>query len=203
MTQIIVTPQAQREVEEAATTINLPADVWSRVAHSLRVLETFPLAGAELGGADGPRLGSFSDLGLGCSCYIAMRNRRIESSSSRCTTRERRVQLHRAEPETHNPSVERPVLRLHQSGQRVQIGLRETRCSVSRWISCRWVPFRRMVKTAEGDTPITKFPPDSLMPTKERALPDGEKHGFPTLHLGSRESRRRCAPVPLRFITMI
>lgn len=54
MTQIIVTPQAQREVEEAAITLNLPADVWSRVAHSLRVLETFPLAGAELSGRWSP-----------------------------------------------------------------------------------------------------------------------------------------------------
>lgn len=49
MAQIIVTPQARRDVEEAAATLNLPADVWSRVARSLRVLETFPLAGAELG----------------------------------------------------------------------------------------------------------------------------------------------------------
>jgi hypothetical protein len=60
-----------------------------------------------------------------------------------------------------------------------------------------------MVKTAEGEMPITKFPPDALMPTKERALPDGEKHGLPILHLGSRESRRRCASMPLRLITMI
>jgi hypothetical protein len=60
-----------------------------------------------------------------------------------------------------------------------------------------------MVKTAEGETPMTKFPLDALMPTKERALPDGEKHGLPILHPDSQESRRRCASMPLRFITMI
>lgn len=50
MAQIIVTPQARRDVEEAATALNLPDDTWPRVARSLRVLETFPLAGAELRG---------------------------------------------------------------------------------------------------------------------------------------------------------
>jgi plasmid stabilization system protein ParE len=54
VTQIIITPQAQRDVEEAITTRNLLADVWSRVARSLRVLETFPLAGAELRGRWSP-----------------------------------------------------------------------------------------------------------------------------------------------------
>jgi plasmid stabilization system protein ParE len=52
--QIIVTPQAQRDVEEATAALSLSADVWSRVARSLRVLETFPLAGAELGGRWAP-----------------------------------------------------------------------------------------------------------------------------------------------------
>jgi plasmid stabilization system protein ParE len=47
--QVIVTPQAQRDVNEAVTVLSLPDDTWSRVARSLRALETFPLAGAELG----------------------------------------------------------------------------------------------------------------------------------------------------------
>lgn len=50
MAQVIVTPRAQRDLDEAVTTLNLPDDAWSRVARSLRVLETFPLAGAELRG---------------------------------------------------------------------------------------------------------------------------------------------------------
>lgn len=54
MAQIIVTSQARGDVEEAAAALNLPADVWSRVARSLRVLETFPLAGAELRGRWSP-----------------------------------------------------------------------------------------------------------------------------------------------------
>jgi plasmid stabilization system protein ParE len=52
--QIVVTPQARRDVEETAGALNLPADVWSRVGRSLRVLETFPLAGAELRGRWSP-----------------------------------------------------------------------------------------------------------------------------------------------------
>ena len=50
MAQIIVTPQAQRDVDEAIAALNLPGDSWARVARPLRVLETFPLAGAELRG---------------------------------------------------------------------------------------------------------------------------------------------------------
>jgi hypothetical protein len=46
--QVLVTPQAQRDVNEAVAVLSLPDDTWSRVARSLRVLETFPLAGAEL-----------------------------------------------------------------------------------------------------------------------------------------------------------
>jgi plasmid stabilization system protein ParE len=52
--QVIVTPRAQRDVDEAVIALNLPADTWSRVARSLRVLETFPLAGAELYGRWAP-----------------------------------------------------------------------------------------------------------------------------------------------------
>jgi plasmid stabilization system protein ParE len=54
VTQIIVTPRALRDVEEAGAALGLPADLWSRVARSLRVLETFPLAGAELRGRWSP-----------------------------------------------------------------------------------------------------------------------------------------------------
>lgn len=50
MAQIIITPRAERDVDEAVAALSLPADTWRRVARSLRVLETFPLAGAELRG---------------------------------------------------------------------------------------------------------------------------------------------------------
>lgn len=49
MAQVIVTPRAQRDVDEAISALDLPDDTWTRVARSLRTLETFPLAGAELG----------------------------------------------------------------------------------------------------------------------------------------------------------
>jgi plasmid stabilization system protein ParE len=48
--RVIVTPRAQRDVNEAISALDLPDDTWARVARSLRTLETFPLAGAELGG---------------------------------------------------------------------------------------------------------------------------------------------------------
>jgi plasmid stabilization system protein ParE len=48
--QVIVTPRARRDVEEAIAALNLPEDTWARVARSLRVLETFPQAGPELEG---------------------------------------------------------------------------------------------------------------------------------------------------------
>lgn len=50
MAQVIVTPQARRDVDEAVATLSLPGDTWGRVARSLRILETFPLAGADLTG---------------------------------------------------------------------------------------------------------------------------------------------------------
>jgi hypothetical protein len=34
--------------------LSLPADTWSRIVRSLRVLETFPLSGPELGGRWAP-----------------------------------------------------------------------------------------------------------------------------------------------------
>jgi plasmid stabilization system protein ParE len=46
--QVIVTPRARRDVNEAISTLNLPNDAWTRITRSLRVLEAFPLAGPEL-----------------------------------------------------------------------------------------------------------------------------------------------------------
>ncbi|HEY0277318.1 MAG TPA: hypothetical protein VGC32_03525 [Solirubrobacterales bacterium] len=54
MAQVIVSPRAKRDVDEAISSLNLPADAWSRIVRSLRVLETFPLAGPELGGRWAP-----------------------------------------------------------------------------------------------------------------------------------------------------
>lgn len=54
MAQVIVAPQARQDVDEAISTLNLPDDAWARVARSLRTLETFPLAGVELGGRWAP-----------------------------------------------------------------------------------------------------------------------------------------------------
>jgi plasmid stabilization system protein ParE len=54
MAQVIVTPRARRDVDEAISALNLPDDAWARIARSLRTLETFPLAGAELGGRWAP-----------------------------------------------------------------------------------------------------------------------------------------------------
>jgi hypothetical protein len=52
--QVIVSPRAKRDVDEAISSLNLPVDTWSRIVRSLRVLETFPLAGPELGGRWAP-----------------------------------------------------------------------------------------------------------------------------------------------------
>ena len=49
MAQVIVTPQARLDGDEAISALNLPGDAWTRIARSLRALETFPLAGPELG----------------------------------------------------------------------------------------------------------------------------------------------------------
>ena len=54
MAQIIVSPRAKRDVDEAIGRLSLPADTWTRIARSLRVLETFPLSGPELGGRWAP-----------------------------------------------------------------------------------------------------------------------------------------------------
>jgi len=50
MAKIIVTPQAQRDIEAAAIALELPSDSWARIARSLRALKTFPLAGPKLEG---------------------------------------------------------------------------------------------------------------------------------------------------------
>jgi plasmid stabilization system protein ParE len=54
VTQVIVSPRAKRDVDEAISRLSLPTDTWSRIVRSLRVLETFPLAGPELGGRWAP-----------------------------------------------------------------------------------------------------------------------------------------------------
>lgn len=41
MAQVIVTPRAKRDVDEAIDVLGLPGDTWGRVVRSLRVLETF------------------------------------------------------------------------------------------------------------------------------------------------------------------
>lgn len=54
MTQVVVTPQARRDVDRAIAELALPSDAWARTVRSLRVLETFPLAGPELEGRWAP-----------------------------------------------------------------------------------------------------------------------------------------------------
>jgi plasmid stabilization system protein ParE len=48
--EIVVTPRAQRDIDEAIPALGLPEDTWQRIARSLRLLESFPRAGRELGG---------------------------------------------------------------------------------------------------------------------------------------------------------
>lgn len=56
MTQVIVTPRAQRDIEDAIAKLSLPDDTWTRIDHSLRTVETFPQAGRALeGGWEGTR----------------------------------------------------------------------------------------------------------------------------------------------------
>jgi plasmid stabilization system protein ParE len=50
LAQLIVTPRAERDVEEAIANLSLPGDTWARVGRSLRLLEDFPLSGRELEG---------------------------------------------------------------------------------------------------------------------------------------------------------
>jgi plasmid stabilization system protein ParE len=48
--QIVVTPRARADVDDAIATLGLPADTWQRVGKSLRLLDDFPLAGRALEG---------------------------------------------------------------------------------------------------------------------------------------------------------
>jgi hypothetical protein len=50
LARIIVMPRARRDVDAAIGTLELPADSWSRIAHALRVVETFPRSGPKLEG---------------------------------------------------------------------------------------------------------------------------------------------------------
>jgi plasmid stabilization system protein ParE len=52
--EVLVTPRAQRDINEAIAALGLPADTWARIASSLRLLETFPLAGRPLDGRWAP-----------------------------------------------------------------------------------------------------------------------------------------------------
>lgn len=54
MAQVVVTPRARRDIDEAISALELPGDSWLRIARSLRVLEAFPLAGPELEGRWAP-----------------------------------------------------------------------------------------------------------------------------------------------------
>ena len=50
MAQVVITPRAERDVNEAISALDLPDDTWTRIGRSLRALETFPLAGPTLAG---------------------------------------------------------------------------------------------------------------------------------------------------------
>lgn len=50
MAELIVTPRAERDIEEAIANLSLPSDTWTRVGRSLRLLEDFPLSGRALEG---------------------------------------------------------------------------------------------------------------------------------------------------------
>lgn len=57
MAEVIITPRAERDVDQAIASLNLPADSWARIVHSLRILETFPSGGRALEGRwEGTRL---------------------------------------------------------------------------------------------------------------------------------------------------
>ena len=54
MAQVIVTPRARRDVDEAISALNLPDNAWTRIGRTLRALEAFPLAGPGLSGRWAP-----------------------------------------------------------------------------------------------------------------------------------------------------
>lgn len=55
MPRVRVTPRARRDLNEAITTLGLPADTPDRLARRLRGLESFPRLGPELPGGRGLR----------------------------------------------------------------------------------------------------------------------------------------------------
>lgn len=44
LAKLIVTPRAERDIEEAIADLGLPDDTWTRIGRALRLLEDFPLA---------------------------------------------------------------------------------------------------------------------------------------------------------------
>ena len=50
MAEVVITPRAERDIEEAIDYLSLPPDSWPRIVRSLEVLETFPSAGRQLRG---------------------------------------------------------------------------------------------------------------------------------------------------------
>jgi plasmid stabilization system protein ParE len=48
LAELIVTPRAERDIEEAIADLGLPDDTWARIGRALRLLEDFPLAGRAL-----------------------------------------------------------------------------------------------------------------------------------------------------------
>lgn len=54
MAQVLITAEARRDIDAAASALELPSSHWGRIARSLGVLETFPLAGPRLKGRWAP-----------------------------------------------------------------------------------------------------------------------------------------------------
>jgi plasmid stabilization system protein ParE len=54
LAKLIVTPRAERDVEDAIADLGLPDDTWGRIGRSLRLLEDFPFAGRALEGKRAP-----------------------------------------------------------------------------------------------------------------------------------------------------
>jgi len=52
--QVLITAEARRDIDAAASALELPPSHWIRIARSLRVLETFPLSGPRLKGRWAP-----------------------------------------------------------------------------------------------------------------------------------------------------
>ena len=54
MAQVLITAEARRDIDAAASALELPPSHWRRIARSLKVLKTFPLAGRRLEGRWAP-----------------------------------------------------------------------------------------------------------------------------------------------------